>query len=72
MICENKDIAVFTSFIKLTNSITVELISGNDLYLDKKGFKWEIKKYDETGISLKVKFDHPKYISVGDPDTLHI
>ena len=61
---------MFQSYVKLTGSIQVELIPGNDLYIDKKGYSWEIVRYDEKGIEFKFKFEHPKYISVEDPDTM--
>lgn len=50
----------------------MELVPGNDLYPDKKGFTWELSKYDETGMGFKITFEHPKYISIETPDTLKI
>ena len=42
------------------------------MYLDKKGFKWSIMRYDEYGMAFQVTFDFPRHISVGGIDTLKI
>lgn len=45
---------------------------ANDLYPDKKGFRWEVGKYDENGINFIITFDNPMYISVDGIDTMKI
>ena len=67
---EDKKLIELAYFLKISSSIKVELIPANDLYLDKKAFKWSIKRYDEDGMALMVTFDHPHYISVGGTDIL--
>ena len=59
-------------YLKLTKSITVTLIPGNDVYYDKKKFTWTLSKYDESGLSLDLRFENPLYISVFGIDTLKI
>ena len=62
-----------TTLLKLTNSITVELVPGDENYLDKKTYTWSLFKYDETNIGLKFDFDFPSFISAGGQlDTLKI
>ena len=60
------------SWLKLTDSLKLQLIPGNDIYPDKKGFEWQLKSYSEKSMEYKVTFEHPNYISVGDPDTLKV
>ena len=67
---EDKKLIELAYFLKISSSIKVELIPANDMFLDKKGFKWAIKRYDEDGMAFMVTFDHPYYISVGGTDTL--
>ena len=69
---EEQNIAVMQSWLKLTDSLKLQLIPGNDMYTDKKGFKWQLKSYSEKSMDYKVTFEHPNYISVGDPDTLKV
>ena len=42
------------------------------MYLDKKGFKWSIMRYDEDGITFQFTFEFPTHISVGEIDTMKI
>ena len=42
------------------------------MYLDKKGFQWQLKEYNQESLSLKFKFDHPKYISVFGIDVMKV
>ena len=51
--------------LKLSESIIVELVPGDDNYLEKKTFSWELYSYDETKVGFKFVFDNPEYISVG-------
>ena len=60
------------SYLKLTQSIRMELVPGSDLYLDKKGFSWELTGQNEYGFSFSVRFENPKYISVGSFDSIKI
>ena len=60
------------SLVKISQSITAELVPANDLYLDKKGFTWELTGYSEDSLTFQFNFDHPKYISVGGTDTMKI
>ena len=66
------DVRVMQSWLKLAESIKFELVPGNDMYLDKKTFTWQLKKYTENGMDFKIHFAHPSHISVGDPDTMKI
>ena len=50
----------------------MELVPGDDNYLDKKTFSWELSALNEKEIGLKFKFDHPIYISAGVLDTMKI
>ena len=62
-----------TILLKLSNSITVELVPGNENYLDKKTYTWSLFNYDETKIGLKFDFDFPAFISAGGQlDTMKI
>ena len=63
---------VIQSYLQLTGSVKIELIPANDLNLDKKKFKWYLKMYSETGLSLQLEFENPSYISFGGTDTLKI
>ena len=56
----------------MTESIKFELVPGNDVYLDKKQFKWKLLHFNEGYIFFDVKFKYPKYISVNGLDTLKI
>lgn len=56
--------------LKLTGSIKCTLVPGDDAYLDKKGFSWELKTYDSDKLGIKFVFEYPEYISVGNPDTM--
>ena len=42
------------------------------MYLDKKDFQWQLKEYNQKSLSLKFKFDHPKYISVFGIDVMKV
>ena len=57
---------------QLTNSITFTLVPGDDSYLDKKEFTWELVLFESNKIGFKITFKHPEYISVGKPDTMKI
>ena len=37
-----------------------------------QGFSWKVVSYNDNKIDLKFTYDHPKYISVGKPDTMKI
>lgn len=45
---------------------------GNENYLNKKGFSWEVVTYEDFKLGFRFKFAHPEYISVGDLDTMKI
>ena len=60
------------TFLQLTKSIKVELVPGNELYLDKKGFTWRLVKYSESNMGIQIYFENPEYISFGKVDTLKI
>ena len=66
----SKNLALLEAFMKISESIKAELVPANDIYLDKKGFTWELSSFDEGGLSFSFNFDHPKYISVGGTDTM--
>ena len=36
-----------TKLLKISESIHVELVPGDDNYLDKKAFEWELSAYSE-------------------------
>ena len=61
-----------TKLFKLSESIFMELIPGDENYLDKKTFEWELSGYSEKEMSFKFKFAHPLFISVGALDTIKI
>ena len=63
---------VLEKFLKLLGSVKFEFVPANDWYLDKKGFKWEVGRYNEDGLGFKVTFEHPKFISVGGTDTMKV
>ena len=50
----------------------MKLIPADDSYLDKKGFSWDIEIYDDGNLGIKLKFEHPKYISSTGVDTLMV
>ena len=66
------EVQVVDSFIRLTQSVIVELIPADDSYLEKKGFSWHIDAYSGNSIGIKLKFDHPKYISSTGIDILKV
>ena len=41
----------------------MELVPGDDNYLSKKTFDWQVKLYDKNSMQFKVTFDHPEYVS---------
>ena len=62
-----------TTLLKLSKSITAELVPANDYYLDKKSFTWTLFIYDETKFGIKFDFDFPEFISAGGQlDTMKI
>ena len=61
-----------TSFLKLSESVMMELIPASDNYLDKKEFTWDVISYDSGGLGFKLNFKHPKYISTNGYDTLKV
>lgn len=62
-----------TTLLKLSKSLSVELVPGDDNYLDKKNFTWSLSVYDETTVGLKFDFDFPAFISAGGKlDTMKI
>lgn len=68
----SEDLIMLQSLVKISQSIVAELVPANDLYLDKKGFSWELIGYTENSLAFNFNFDHPKYISVGGTDTMKI
>ena len=48
------------------------LVPGDDLYLDKKGFSWELILYESNKVGIKFLFEHPEYISVGSTDSMKV
>ena len=60
------------NYVRLNKSIQVTLVPANDMYLDKKGFKWQLNEYNQDSLALKLKSDHPKYISVFGIDVLKV
>ena len=60
-----EDLLATTSILKLSESVNVELVPGDDNYLDKKTFTWRLYAYDGTKVGFTFDFDHPEYISVG-------
>ena len=66
------ELQVVDSFIKLSKSIIVMLIPADDSYSEKKGFSWDIEIYDDSNLGIKLKFEHPKYISSTGIDTLMV
>ena len=60
------------ALMKLRGATKLVLAPANDLYQDKKKFKWELSAYDEGSMSISVVFENPKYISFGGLDTLKI
>jgi len=63
---------MLSQVLKVSRSIKCTLVPGNDLYSEKKGFKWEFFVYEETKLGIRFKFDFPGYISVGDTDTMKV
>ena len=72
VVVDQKMLKELEKFLKLSNSVKFEFVPANDWYQDKKGFKWEVGSYNEAGVGFSIKFDHPKYISVGGTDTMKI
>ena len=58
--------------LKLSESIKCTLVPGNENYIDKKGFTWELAVYEKTKLGFRFIFEHPEYISIGDLDTMKI
>lgn len=67
-----EDLLATTSILKLSESLLVELVPGDDNYLDKKTFTWKLYEYDGTKVGFTFDFDHPEYVSVGALDTMKI
>ena len=60
------------AFLKMTESIKVELIPANDYYPDNKSYEWHLEQYTEDELRLTFDFEHPEYISSGNIDTAKI
>ena len=39
------DLRMITNLLKLSGSIKIELLPGNENYIDKKQFSWEVIKH---------------------------
>ena len=66
------NLALTESYLKLSDAVNMELIPADDNYLDKKEFTWSLSAYDNAGLGFRLKFKHPKYISINGADTLKI
>ena len=42
------------------------------MHLDKKDFTWQLRRYESNGLTLKIIFKHPEYISVFGVDTFKV
>ena len=45
--------------LKRTKSIKIMLIPADELYLSMKKFTWELVRYTQEGIGLKITFENP-------------
>lgn len=48
------------------------MVPGDDLYLEKKGFNWELALYESNKFGIKFVFEHPEYISAGSTDSMKV
>ena len=72
IVSSTKQLKELEKFLKISSSVKFEFVPANDWYPDKKGFRWEVGKYDESGLGFIITFDDPMYISVGGIDTMKI
>ena len=42
------------------------------MHLHKKDFTWQLRRYETKGLSLKIIFKHPEYISAFGVDTFKV
>ena len=61
--CYVSDNELTCNLLKMTNSITAELIPYSTYDLEKKTFNWTVSQINESEILFKFIFDNPMYIS---------
>ena len=58
--------------LKISNSITLELIPGNLMNVELKQYDWKLITFSETNLDIKIVFDNPTVISFDTPDNILI
>ena len=64
----DESLAELTKLLREKACIKIELIPGNLMNQNMKSYTWIIETFDQTRINIKLKFDHPEYISIDDSD----
>ena len=58
--------------MKATNSVALELVSGNAINVDEKGYDWNLIEFTENNLEIEVAFTNPEVISYDKTDTFMI
>ena len=69
---ELTDLKRIEILLKISNSITLELIPGNLINVELKQYDWKLISFSETKLDIKIVFDNPTVISFDTPDTVLI
>ena len=67
-----KTLAAMEKLMKVQGLIKMTLVPGTDSSQSKKGFKWNLVRFDQEGLEIKLEFENPSSISTDNTDTMKV